>query len=350
MDLAIFQGDADIEARLSEAEGLGDAPDVMREQVETTEQQPAPTPETVETTTQETSPDSTKTDTQATADKLTPEKQEQGTDKSSKYAKDAQRRDTSWKELDRRKEEFRATQEQVRLEKEALQRERQQWEAQRVKQSQKDPAQYESAAQSFNQSAEQMDLQAKGLDAKAAELEEAAKYGESELAKQEATKLRNKAIVARGRAEDAKEYADHIRKNPDPSIAQLQQQEEGARRHYLMESAKAFPELAKEGSQFQKDYVAALTGLQKSAPSLANDPAISWYVSQFVSANTAAARVPALEKELGELRAKVKDFETSSAPTNLKEVQHMPTKAASSTLESEERELRDMVEAGSWKR
>jgi hypothetical protein len=229
------------------------------------------------------------------------------------FSKDQQRRDTSWKALNAEKEKFRAEQETLRQEREQWQRQREQ-EAVKSARGRYTPEQYEQAAGNMAEQARTLDLQAKGLEAEAQKLEDEGKYKEAEKARAQAQDLKEDAAYQRKSAVNAKAQAEHVRKNPDPTLQAVQQRNQQAMQHFTLEAAKKWPEFAKEGGDFQKKVVGELQAARKLGIDVNESPALMYHAVRLVAAETAAARVPTLEQELGEAKAKVKELELLTAP------------------------------------
>ncbi len=330
----------ELEAKLAAAEQSEQPLEFeQKEQVDNLEQQPAPTAK-VEG---EKKPDSLPTDTPATVEKTEApvvESKKPEPEAGSKYAKDAIRRDTSWKALNEQKTTFQREQEAFKAERESFQRQQEQFKIESAKQTHKfTPEQYETGAQSFLQQANDLDLRAKGLDKQAEEHEENGRYAEAEKSKAEADKMREKAIVQRGQAELAKEQADYIRKNPEPTLEALNAKKQQHRQHYTLEAAKKWPDLVKENSEFQKQVALHLNELQKNEPELAEHPSIIYHAARLTAAESSAARVPGLDKEVGELKAKVKELEALTAPTG-GGTSRLPSKVTPASEEEEFESLR----------
>lgn len=217
-------------------------------------------------------PDSISTDTPATPDtaktQQTPPKADQTKTEPSRYEKDRQRRDTSWKALNEEKTA-------VKSERERLERERQEFQEQRKQtEAQYSPEQYDQAAKNF---------EAQG------------KFDLADL---------------------AKTRAEELRKNPPPTPQQQdvmrrqQADHDKAMKEWWGKAAVDYPNVAKDGSPEN----AALKTFIQTEPDAVKSPKGMYYAARLVQAETAAARVPDMDKELGALRAKVKELETLTAP------------------------------------
>lgn len=271
----------------------------------------------------ETQPETTsETDTPAAAEKppgdASPTEPKSGTkaeEAGSKFAKDRQRRDDSWKALNGEKEAFKAEKSKLEQERAALQREREQFEQRQAKaQAKYTPEQYEQAATRNADSAATLELQARGLEAQVREFEDDGKYTEAESAKARARELREQAAYQRGVARQLKEHAAQVRANPDPTAEQIKAKNAAAIRDMTMAAAKEWPDLLKEGSDYQKA-VARNIQLAREAGLDENEfPVVRYQAAKMAALEAAAAGVPALQKDLAQARARVKELEALTAP------------------------------------
>lgn len=233
----------------------------------------------------------------------------------SKFAKDKARRDDSWKALNAEKVTLETTRKEIDAKQAEFTRREEQFKLQQAKASQKfTPEQYEQAGQNKLTVAGQYDLQADGLEARAAKLEGEGKYVEAATAQQQAKAAREAAAAERGLARQMKSMADHVRKNPDPTVAQIQARNQEHMKHYTLEAAKNWPELTKQGSEFQKQVANHLNESKKQGIDPQEYPIMMYHAARLTAAESAAARVPGMEKQLGELKAKVKELEGLTAP------------------------------------
>jgi hypothetical protein len=259
----------------------------------------------------------------------------------SAFSKNAQRLEKNWKAVQERTTQLDASEAQLKQREQTIaQREQKAQLADARAKSKFTPEQYEQAASGKLKSAETLTLQADGLDRRAEQLEADGKYGEAELAKKQAQDLREQAAGVKYTARQMKEMAENLRKNPDPTIEQHKAAMEGQKKYYLVEAAKQWPDLAKDGSEFQKQ----MAGHLKAAADLGIDPnefpSIFYHAARLTAAETAAARVPAMDKELGELRAKVKELELLTTPGGGQGSAQRQPEAGAKTDEQEEAELR----------
>lgn len=215
--------------------------------------------------------------TSATEDsKKTPEppKTEVTPDKS-RYEKSRERREKSWQELNSEKELVRTAKSAIDNERKAFEAERKAWQEERAKASkpQFGPEDYEKAAEKW---------------------EDEGKFDLAEAARNKAADLRKNPP-----------------KPPEAVSAERQQQFLNAQREWYAKAAIDFPEVAKTGTPMHS----ALETFIKSEPDVVQHPKGVYYGARLVAAEFSAARVPALEKELSELRAKVKEFEQLTGPS-----------------------------------
>jgi hypothetical protein len=233
----------------------------------------------------------------------------------SKFAADAERRDKSWKTINERKTALDAQETAFKQRESQIAQREQKLEQERAKSSTKyTPEQYETAAEKMSGLAESYLMQSKGFDKQAEEFEEAGDYAKAEQAKAKALELKEASIVQKTDAKRAKEAAEYLRKNPDPTVAQVQEKNQKALQHFTMEAAKKWPDLVKDGSEFQKQMASSESVLEKSGLSVSENPVLRYFVAEFVAEKSAAARVPDLERKLGEAEAKVKELELLTSP------------------------------------
>lgn len=213
-------------------------------------------------------------DTQAAADKADDDKDQTSKETGTRYEKAKARQEKSWAELNRQKDEFKAQQLALEAERRKLADERTSWQKEREKAERRyKPEDYEKAAD---------DWEAQG------------KYDLAEAARDRAKQLRE--------TPDVNAVADQSAK-----VAER----EKLQKEWYSKAAIDFPEVARNGS----DQNAKLKALLAAEPDVLNDPKGMYYASRLVAAETSAARVPVMEKELGELRAKVKELESNTMPS-----------------------------------
>lgn len=218
-------------------------------------------------------------------------------DEKGKFAREKQRRDDSWKALNAEKAAWAEEQARFKAEREAWQREREA----AAQENQVTPERYEAYGQ-------QMQAQADHLLAEADRLEAAGKFDEAEAKREDA-----RDAVADVRK--AKKAAADLRANPPASLQQRNEQVQAQKREWTLKAAQDFPDLAKDGSEFQKAVANNLAELASQAPTMARDPRSIYFVTKLVAAETAAAGVPELKKKLSQTEARVKELEALTGPT-----------------------------------
>lgn len=313
LDEAIARLDA---AEAAESQNYSQ-PDPTPEAEPTDPQQPGDTPDDGST-----KPDSLPNDTPAAPDtakppepKTEPIKKPDAKMDAGKFAKDKQRRDDSWKALNTEKDTHKKAVEQFQAERSNFQREQQTFQQKQAKASAKyTPEQYEQTASSKLQVSENLSLQADGLERRSEQLEDAGKLLEAKQAKQQAQEKREEALAEKGLARQLKSLADELRKNPDPTAEQVKQKQQADLKHYTLEAAKKWPDIAKEGSEFQKNVANHLQEAARQGMDPNEHPTLVYHAARLTAAESASARVPSMEKELGELRAKVKELEALTNP------------------------------------
>ena len=234
------------------------------------------------------------TDTKATD--ATVETQNQARDEKGKFARDAQRRDTSWKALNAEKETFTKERQAFEAEREAWKREREQAEAETIV----TPEKYEGYANQMRQRADH-------LRAEADRLEAAGKFDQAEAKREDARD-------AEADIRKATKAAEELRKNPPANVQQRNQKIEEEKREWTLKAAQENPDLAKDGSEFQKAVANKLQELQGQSPQMLRDPRSIYFVTKLVAAETAAAGVPGLKEKLGQMEARVKELEALTGP------------------------------------
>ena len=207
----------------------------------------------------------------------------------SKYEKAQQRIAKTWEEINREKELVRTTAESLK-QREATLKEREAQLAQR-----------EAKLTAPKYKPEDYEGHAAKLEAEAAKLEESGKYTEADRKRYD--------------AEKAREYATELRKNPpkaDPTEAQQAEQFKAQQKEWWGKAAVDFPAVIKEGTPER----AALIQLLNTEPGIVNDPKGMYYASRLVTAETSAARVPQLARDLEAAQARVKELEQLTAVPN----------------------------------
>lgn len=267
-------------------------------------------------------------------------------DAKSNYAKSQERLERTWDNVNKRKTELETREQQLTQREQQLQQREAslKQQAEQAQQPQHKPEDFERAAQLKLSKAQALHQQADGIEARAKKLQDDGKYTDAARAEDEAKAIRKKAYQEEGNAEDLKAHAGELRKNPPATMAQRDAQVETQRKEWTLKAAKDFPDLAKADSSLQKNVAQSLNNLWNTDRALASHPQIIYYVTQLESAKAAAARVPGMEKELGELRAKVKDYEALTAPGGEGAAQRQAAGDQPKTEAEERAELGQMAE------
>jgi hypothetical protein len=192
-----------------------------------------------------------------------------------RYQKSVDRREKSWAELNQEKELFRKAQAELDNSRKALETERKAFESKKAE-------------------AEKQRFSVEDYDKAAEKFEADCKFDLADAA-------RNKAA--------------ELRKNPPKAASQLdaekQQQFAAQQKEWFTKAAIDFPSTAKQGSPEHQ----ALQAFVQAEPDVVAHPKGLYYGARLVAAETAAARVPALQKELEQLQARVKEFEALTGPS-----------------------------------
>ena len=269
---------------------------------------------------------------EAKAEPAKPEKE------SSRYAKAQGRLNKTWESVNTEKTALAA--EKTKLEAERLEftRKRAEFDAiqEQARQPQFRPEDYQQAADAKKQYADHLLAEAKRAD------------DEGEFAKSKA--LVKRAIKADAIGEDLAEHAEKLRKNPPAEFAQRAAQFESTRKAWTVEAAKAYPDLAKDGSPFQNRVAAHQKALAQSDPQLLAQPSLIYHISRLAAAELQAealkadvARVPVLEKQVGELQAKVKEFQSLTATASPNSVAKLGTSSSNTEEEDLYRMANELV-------
>ena len=268
-------------------------------------------------------PDSKSPDTRATAEKpaapeqdkspkiedKTASKVEAKADEKSRYAKSQERLNKTWDGVNSEKAAIAADRAKIEADRVEFSRKQAEFQAiqKQSEQPQYKPEDYVQAASNKRQLADHQ-------RAEASRLENDGKYSEAE-------RMTKQAEKSDALSEDLAEHAENLRKNPPKGFTEHAKQFEQARQHYTVEAAKVWPELAQEGSPFQRAVAGHLNDLAKSDPQLMVHPSVIYHVSRLTAAEMQAqaykadaARVPVLTKELGELKAKVQELQALTTP------------------------------------
>ena len=284
---------------------------------ESTERQAAPESEETSPT-----PNSLPSDTPATAANAQTAAPKQNTEtqtpaeKGSAFAKDQARLQGGWKTLNEEKGKIAAERQTIQQERIRLQQEQTQWQArqQSANKNKLTPELYEQTAQARQESVEQGKLMLEGLKARRQQMEAAGQYVDAAKLDQQIEAKAEEIAVAKHEATQFKAIAADMRKNPQLDGEALTKQNQQHLQHYTVEAAKKWPELAVAKSEFQKATAQAISTLRGAGLDENHFPVLRYFAAEHVAAQSAAARVPAMDKELAQLRARVKELETNSTP------------------------------------
>ena len=282
---------------------------------EPTERQVAP-----ETPEQPTPANPLPSDTPATAaEKPQPAAPQQSTEtqgeKGSAYAKDQQRLTGTWKQVNEEKARVAAEKAAIQSERMKLQQEQQRVQQQQQSSRNKITAeQYDQLVSQRTESAGALNLQLKGLRAMQKQHEEAGEYKEAAKIDSQIEDMQRKAHVAEYEGDQFKQLAENARKNPDVTGKALEEQTKQHLAHYTVEACKKWPELGKSNSEFQKATAKAINVLRGSGLDENHYPVLRYFAAEHVAAQSAAARVPAMEKELAQANAELKELRAKMSP------------------------------------
>ncbi len=275
----------------------------------TPEEQPAPAPAEVDVPEK---PDAVEPGAPATEE--SPDKDKQSTEQpkpeGSRYEKNRTRLEGGWQKLNEEKATTRATAEALKRDRDILDRER------------ADFVRKQAAANKPKFAPEDYERHSLTLEGRAATLEREAKKLEEDGKFEAAEARKEEAIADKVNAKKAREYAGQLRANPpqaDPTEAQVNEKFKADQKQWWTKAAIDFPAAAKGGTPEAEAIKGALTpGHPQFNPVAARFveayPEGLYYLTELVSAKSSAARVPTMETELGQLRAKVKELSEKLAP------------------------------------
>lgn len=219
------------------------------------------------------------------------------------YGKDRERRDNSWKALNAEKAAFEAEKTKHAAEVKTA-----------TEKLAADTRAFQQQQHAATPTPEKYEQWAANEANKAVALDKQAKQAEADGEFDKADKLRQAAATARGFEQVAKAKADDLRKNPPPTVAQQQQKFVDDQKQWVSKAAIDFPEFAKKDSPVQKGAADYYRQMTVQVPELARLPGFVYFCAERASLKTAADRVSALEKELGELKPKLAELEALTNP------------------------------------
>ncbi len=145
-------------------------------------------------------------------------------------------------------------------------------------------------------------------EAEAITLENAGELDKAEQARDEAKALKRDAA-------NAKNAADIARKNPPKHLEAQKAQFVKHQEEWVQKAGIDFPEFGKEKSPVQTEAVEFFKRITAETPAVAQLPGFIYFCAERAALKTAADRVPALTKELAELKARVKELDELTSPT-----------------------------------
>lgn len=156
----------------------------------------------------------------------------------------------------------------------------------------------------------------------------------------------DQAVIKRHEASKHKAYAKELRDNPPkpaPTDEEAQASFLKAQKEWMSKALTDFPRVGDKNSDEAKAYAALI----KNEPKIMEDPKLLYFAARLVCAETSAAAVPAKDKELDGLRAKVKELETKlTIPGDVVTINQAGRKPVSEQTDEElESELRREAEA-----
>lgn len=257
----------------------------------------------------------------------------------SKYAKENARKDTSWKALNEEKAKFeterKAFQDSVTEAKARFQAD--------VDAFKEEQAQARPNADKYEAWSKAEAQKADDLNAAAKKAEDAGEFDKAEA-------LKAQAAEASGLSKRAKDMAEDVRKNPPQDDKARQEKFVADQRTWINKAAQDFPEFGKKDSEVQKGAAEYYRQMTAQIPALNKLPGFVYFCAEradlMLKANSgkaASERVSALEKENGELQAKVKELDALTNPTPQGGVARVTSGGGPKTDDQEYEELRQMA-------
>ena len=236
--------------------------------------------------------------------------------KGSAFAKDRERLNKTWQQVNEEKARVAQEKSAIQAERVRLQQEQQKFEQRRAGANRQKltPELYDQSAAAAKKFVADAILQLDGLRFRKAKMEEAGQYTEAAKVDGQIEVLQKQAHVQEYQAAQFEEIAKNMRANPDVSGEALEKRNKEHLAHYTVEAAKKWPELAQAGSEFQKATAKAINILRQNGLDENDSPVLRYFAAEHVAASTAAARVPGMEKELAQLRARIKELELTNSP------------------------------------
>lgn len=205
-----------------------------------------------------------------------------------------------------------------------------------IKKFNADVAAFRAEQDNLKPTPEKYEQWANGLLTKANDLEAQAKKAEDAAEYDKAEKLKDEAKFARRDAQSAKDSADHLRKNPPATLQQQQAQFQTNQKEWINKAAVDFPEFGKKDSIVQKEAADYFKSMVQEYPEAGKLPGFIYFCAERAAFKTASDRVPNLEKELGELKKKLTEYELLTSPNPGGGANRLPAAKSYETMSSEE--------------
>lgn len=227
----------------------------------------------------------------------------------SRYEKAKGRLGKEFEEAKTQKAEALKLQAELKAERDAIAKERAEFKAAQAKaQAPKhDPARYDAAATEWEAEAQRLESIGKKV------YDDLEGKGEYDQAEKRLERAKADATEQRALAKRARAYAAELRANPpkqEEPDKEAEDRLEASRKEWLTKAGQEFPEVVKAGSpekaafdEFLQQNRAVVFGPDGKV----KDPQAVYYASRLVTAEVRAQKVPTMEKELADLRAKVKE-------------------------------------------
>jgi hypothetical protein len=183
-------------------------------------------------------------------------------------------------------------------------------------------AKFDADVQTFRAEQQAAQPTPERFEAYASQLQSLVTLKEAEMVKAEAAgdfdkveQLKAEIILAKDKAQSAKSAAEEARKNPPLDAQKQQEQFQAYQRQWIDKAAIDFPEFGKKNSPLQQEAANYFKQMSEKEPAVAKLPGFIYYCAERAALKLAADRVPNLEKELGELRTKVKELDALTNPS-----------------------------------
>lgn len=222
----------------------------------------------------------------------------------SKFAKEQERRDKSWKALNEEKERFKAEQEQLR-------REREEWQQKQSAKPQFTPDDYQNYSKVCEERAAEKNALAEKLDEKGL-------YEQAEAARAEAKQWDAQAVLAGDESAKLKREQDMLAARQKQAPTQSMTIEQ-AQTHNWQLVAQHVPEFTQKGGAFNR----ALIEFVKANPQIM-DQGDGPIVAARTVLKIMASRVPELESKVAELEKRNKELEEATSISGTVSANRLP--------------------------